>query len=112
MSRSSSISDRLEDVAVELTADEDSAMLEDVRLPVYGADDGAALRDILFTWWEETLSRSRRERRAGDRRSEAVRQSLIRLRDPFQLLRGRGAKSVSKPLAPARQIAGFGTVYL
>ena len=43
---------RVEDVAVELTADEDE-MLERVRLPVYGADSGAALRDILFTWWEE-----------------------------------------------------------
>jgi uncharacterized protein YcgI (DUF1989 family) len=43
---------RLEDVSVELTAEE-AEMLEHSRLPVYGADSGAALRDIFFTWWEE-----------------------------------------------------------
>ena len=45
---------RLEDVAIELS-DEEDAMLDRLRLPVYGADDGAALRDILFTWWEQTF---------------------------------------------------------
>jgi hypothetical protein len=43
---------RLEDVSVELTAEEEE-MLEQSRLAVYGADSGAALRDIFFTWWEE-----------------------------------------------------------
>ncbi len=43
---------RLEEVAVDLTAEE-AALLDAVaRRDLYGADDGAALRDILFSWWE------------------------------------------------------------
>jgi hypothetical protein len=42
----------VEDVAVELSANE-MAALAAVRQPIYGDDDGAALRDVLFSWWEE-----------------------------------------------------------
>jgi uncharacterized protein YcgI (DUF1989 family) len=42
----------VEDVAVELSANE-MATLAEVRQTVYGDDDGAALRDVLFSWWEE-----------------------------------------------------------
>ena len=63
----------LEDVADELSAAEEAAMLDRLRLPVYGEDDGAALRDILFTWWEQTFLGAARERRAGDRRQKGVR---------------------------------------
>lgn len=46
---------RVTTIEVDLDAEE-QAMLERMRLSeIYGDDHGAALRDVLFSWWDETL---------------------------------------------------------